>query len=282
MPTVFLPLSVLSYASILGILSTVLMVVVIFYDGFTKTEAPGSLWSPAETSVGVPNMGGLGLSFGLFMAGFSGHAVIPSLAQDMEFPEQFDQVVNTAFIIATFLYAVIGYAGYLMFGVDVSDEISVDLLRTPGYNPGLNKILLWMLVISPLTKFALTTQPMNVTIEVLLGLTGTLRSAEDQLDKQGFQSTGQGRKYGTIKRTLAVVQRLLLTSLSVGVSILVPEFSSVMGLLGSCFAFVICIIGPVSAKMVIMKKVEWYDAVLILVCVVMAIWGTWSSFMDGK
>jgi vesicular inhibitory amino acid transporter len=53
-----------------------------------------------------------------------------------------------------------------MFGVNVSDEvsslrfeavlylrciqISIDLLRTPGYNPTLNQVLLWMLVISPL------------------------------------------------------------------------------------------------------------------------------------
>lgn len=68
-PTVFLPLSLLSYASILGILSIVLLVAVILIDGFSKKDAPGSLWSPAETYVGVDNISHLGLAFGLFMAG---------------------------------------------------------------------------------------------------------------------------------------------------------------------------------------------------------------------
>ncbi len=66
-----MPLSVLSYASILGILSTLLLVVVMFIDGFSKTESPGSLWSPADTSLGPGSIGELGVSFGLFMAGVS-------------------------------------------------------------------------------------------------------------------------------------------------------------------------------------------------------------------
>lgn len=72
---------------------------------------------------------------------FSGHAVIPSLARDMLDPTQFDRMINWAFVsscvhisfsniltqyqvAATFLYALIGYAGYLMFGNAVSDEVS--------------------------------------------------------------------------------------------------------------------------------------------------------------
>lgn len=70
-PTVFLPLSLLSYTSILGIVSTVLLVFVIMVDGFTKKDAPGSLWIPAETNVGVANFTHLGVAFGLFMAGVS-------------------------------------------------------------------------------------------------------------------------------------------------------------------------------------------------------------------
>lgn len=68
-PTVFLPLSLLSYTSILGIISTLLLVFVIFYDGFTKTTAPGSLLDPAPTDLGVKDLNKLGIAFGLFMAG---------------------------------------------------------------------------------------------------------------------------------------------------------------------------------------------------------------------
>lgn len=108
---------------------------------------------------------------------FSGHAVMPSLARDMIDPSQFDTAMNYAFVsislrvvcykhhlrsyqtFATFVYGIIGIAGYLMFGRDVSDEVSQNLLGVPGYNPWLNKIALWMLVLNPLSKFALSARP---------------------------------------------------------------------------------------------------------------------------
>ena len=79
-PTVFLPLSVLSYASLLGIASTVLLIGVVFVDGLSKFDAPGSLWSPARTSLRFCNLEELGLAFGLFMAGvctiFAPHSIV--------------------------------------------------------------------------------------------------------------------------------------------------------------------------------------------------------------
>lgn len=68
-----MPLSVLSYASIIGILSTFFITAVIFIDGFSKKEAPGSLWDPANTSLEIHSLGELGVAFGLFMAGVSLH-----------------------------------------------------------------------------------------------------------------------------------------------------------------------------------------------------------------
>ena len=42
---------------------------IILFDGFTKYDSPGSLWSPADTSLGIDNFQELGIAFGLFMAG---------------------------------------------------------------------------------------------------------------------------------------------------------------------------------------------------------------------
>ena len=50
--------------------------------------------------------------------------MIPSLARDMVDPSQFDRMIDWAFVVATFIYAFIGYIGYLMFGNDVSPEVS--------------------------------------------------------------------------------------------------------------------------------------------------------------
>ena len=46
---------------------------------------------------------------------FSGHVAVPGLARDMIDPTQFDQMIDTAYIIATTLYGVIGIAGALGF-----------------------------------------------------------------------------------------------------------------------------------------------------------------------
>lgn len=46
-----------------------MLVVVVLIDGLSKQEAPGSLWDPAKTSIGVPNPDKLAIAFGLFMAG---------------------------------------------------------------------------------------------------------------------------------------------------------------------------------------------------------------------
>jgi len=102
-PSVFMPLSLLSYASILGIASTLLVIGVVLFDGISKADSPGSLWSPAETRWSIAGLGELGVAFGLFMAGFSGHAVLPSLARDMTDPSQFDLMINCAFVCSCIL-----------------------------------------------------------------------------------------------------------------------------------------------------------------------------------
>ncbi|KIJ68263.1 hypothetical protein HYDPIDRAFT_81664 [Hydnomerulius pinastri MD-312] len=273
-PTVFMPLSILSLTSLLGITSTLLVIAVIFVDGFSKLDGPGSLWSPAQTSFSPGTFGEVGVAFGLLMAGLSGHVVIPSLARDMIDPSQFNHMANWAFGIATLIYAVIGYAGYLMFGSSVSDEISKDLLATPGYNRTLNQVAIWLLVITPLTKFALSTRPLNIILEIMLGLDPTPPHTSVEDGKGTTPSAGPP----PTKRVLVAIERIMIPAMTIVVSILVPQFSSLMAFLGSFSAFVICVIGPVSAKIALTGRCQWYDAALLGVSTVMAVWGTFSAF----
>lgn len=257
LPTVFLPLSLLSYASLVGVTSTLFIILVVLYDGATKHTAPGSLWDPAPTQLGAQSPLKLTLAFGLFMAGFSGHAVIPSLALDMDKPEEFDKVMNIAFTATTFLYALMGAAGYLMFGSAVSQEISQDLLRTPGFPLGLNKLCVWLLVVVPLTKFALAARPLNITLELLLGLA----APED------------ARWRGAV-----VLERTALVAAVAAVAVLVPDFSASMAFLGSFSAFVLCVLGPIMAKAGVEGRIGVLDSVLLVVSTAMAAAGTAASF----
>ncbi|PWY97614.1 hypothetical protein BCV70DRAFT_221450 [Testicularia cyperi] len=169
LPTVFLPLKFLSPISVIGIVSTFTLVVVVLSDGLIKKDAPGSLWNPSPTSLG-PQWDRLPLSFGLIMSGFSSHPVIPSLVRDMKDSSKFPRMLNLAYIAATILYLGMGMIGYAMFGRSVSDEITRDLARTPGFPVALNGIAIWLIVINPLSKFALATRPIQTTFEILLGI----------------------------------------------------------------------------------------------------------------
>lgn len=73
--------------------------VILLIDGFSKKTAPGSILHPVETSLGpdLNNANYLG-GLGLLIAGFGGHAIIPSLAIDMKSPHKFNRVVNIAYV----------------------------------------------------------------------------------------------------------------------------------------------------------------------------------------
>jgi len=279
-PTMLMPLSALSYASILGILSTVFIVAVIFIDGFSKADGPGSLWSPAPTSLSIAGLGELGIAFGLFMAGFSGHAVVPSLVRDMVDPSQFDLMIDYAFLIATTIYASIGAAGYLMFGNDVSEEFSQDLMKVKGYNPVLNQMALWGLVLTPLSKYALATRPLTITLEMILGIDTGSGIPDDH--GEGVKAAPNHvpipvDRQDALKSMLTMVERTAFVFLSVLVSILVPDFSSMMAFLGAFSSFLLCVIGPLSANIALNARANTWDSLLLVVAVVMATWGTVSA-----
>lgn len=94
-----MPLRMLSIPSVLSTIATVVLVGIVVFDGFWKTSAPGSILDPAPTRLGPElfQMNWLG-SIGLVLAGFGGHAVIPSVARDMKRPESCDRVFNIAFV----------------------------------------------------------------------------------------------------------------------------------------------------------------------------------------
>ncbi|SNX85493.1 related to amino acid transport protein [Melanopsichium pennsylvanicum] len=169
LPTVFLPLRFLSPISVIGIISTFTLVVVVISDGLIKPNSPGSIYHMAPTTLG-PRWNRIPLSFGLIMSGFSSHPIIPSLVRDMKDPSKFPRMLNLAYVAATVLYLSMGMIGYAMFGVNVSDEITKDLAKTEGYPRWLNHLAIWLIVINPLSKFALATRPIQTTFEILLGI----------------------------------------------------------------------------------------------------------------
>jgi amino acid permease len=128
-PTTWMPIHFLSHVSIFGIAATASLASVVLIDGFSKFDPPGSLLNPMDTHFLPPNWMALPLAFGLINAGFTGHAVFPSLYRDMAKPESYNSMVNYSYLITSFIYIVVAVSGYLMFGSETMEEVSKILLK---------------------------------------------------------------------------------------------------------------------------------------------------------
>jgi len=84
-----------------------------------------------------------------------------------------------------------------------------------------------------------------------------------------------------IRNGLRGVGKLIVASLVVTVSIMIPQFSALMSFLGAFSAFTICIIGPMLAKVALERRCGLIDASILIVVIGMTIWGTYASCNSG-
>jgi solute carrier family 32 (vesicular inhibitory amino acid transporter) len=71
-----------------------------------------------------------------------------------------------------------------------------------------------------------------------------------------------------------------LVCLAVAVSILIPDFGSIMAVLGSFSVFALCVIGPIAAKISLERKVTAVDVTILIASTIMALWGTTAAFLS--
>ena len=57
--------------------------------------------------------------------------MIPNLIRDMKDPKQANRVCEIAYAIAMMVYLMVAVCGYLMYGTNVSDEVSDSLTSRP-------------------------------------------------------------------------------------------------------------------------------------------------------
>ncbi|KNC96117.1 uncharacterized protein SPPG_08505 [Spizellomyces punctatus DAOM BR117] len=215
-----------SYGSLLGVVALSNLMIIILYDGLTTVETPGSLIHPAVTRIWPENWETVPLAIGLIMAGFCGHSVFPNIYRDMTEPEKYNNMLNVSYVVATIMYIFIAACGYLMFGDFTMPEITQNLPQVPSYNHILTSVTLWLTAINPLTKFPLNVNPINVQIEHSLHAV--------------FPTY--------VLYPLPILHRVLLRSftslLILIIAILFPTFHSIMSLMGSLFAFSVCVVFP--------------------------------------
>lgn len=123
---------------------------------------------------------------------------------------------------------------------------------------------------------------LNITLEIILGIDTGSQSPDDHGAPSKSDTTNSSAspsdKRAALKHFFTIIERAIFTVVSVAVSILVPEFSSMMAFLGSFSAFLLCVIGPVSAKVALNRHCSLFDGVLLGFAIIMAAWGTAAAF----
>lgn len=122
-------------------------------------------------------------------------------------------------------------AGILMFGEDVRDEITSNILMTTYYPRALTFLMCILVAIIPLTKIPLNARPIVSTVEVLLGLHH--QSVADAPGLVGRSSYFRG--------IMKIAIRILAILLFLVIAILFPAFDSIMAFMGSALCFTICV-----------------------------------------
>ncbi|ORX52804.1 hypothetical protein DM01DRAFT_1288598 [Hesseltinella vesiculosa] len=270
-PMLFFPVRHLSYTSLVGIFSALFVVFVLFVDGLSKPTTPGSLWEPADTILWPVDFWSAAKGLGLIVGGFAGHAVFPTIFRDMAQTKQYSGMVDFTYLSTAFIYLGVAAGGYRMFGSSTMQEITQNLVAVPEYNQALNRALLFLIALNPISKYALTLNPVVVTIESIV--------------IPWFSNTQHEQKqHGSRHRLLEILCRTLLSLFIVILAYILPDFSQVMALVGSFFSFAISGIFPIMCylklfhgSISILHTVYLY--LLLFLCLAMAIAGTIACFV---
>lgn len=271
-PLGFAPLRLLSFTSVLGIVSCAMIVLAVFADGLIKPDAPGSLRSPMPTYLFPENWATVPISLGLLMSPWGGHGVFPNIYRDMRHPYKYRRAVNITYVITSVLDFFMAIIGLLMFGEHVKDEVTSNILLTPGYPPWISVLICIGIAVIPLTKIPLNARPIISTIEVLCGL-----------DPRGSPQSG----FFSGQNLARVAIRVLTTVAFVLLAVLIPSFDRIMSLLGSVACFTICIILPLAFHLKLFGKEiprmeRWVNWLLIVFSSILALVSTVFNFLPKE
>ncbi|KAF2095159.1 hypothetical protein NA57DRAFT_45233 [Rhizodiscina lignyota] len=277
-PLSFLPLRLLSFTSIVGILCCFGIVLAVFVDGFIKPHQPGSLREPAKTYLFPENWGTVPLSFGLLMSPWGGHSVFPNIYRDMRHPNKYHRSVNITYVFTYLIDLAMAVAGLLMFGNLIRDEVTANILLTDGYPKWLSIFIVVCVAIIPITKVPLNARPIVSTIEIILGLDArTLATAAPSL--VGISGLNRG--------IIKFFVRVLTVVVFIAIAVVFPSFDRIMTLLGSVCCFSICIILPLAFHLKLFGKElgnfeYWGNWVMMVISAVMGVVSTVFAFFPKE
>ena len=265
-PLGFVPLRLLSFTSVLGIICCLWIVVGVLVDGLVRSTSPGSLRDVATTYVFPSDWRTLPLAYGLLMAPWGGHSVFPNIYRDMRHPSKYGKAVNSTYTFTYSLETILAVTGFLMFGEAVRDEITSNIFLTGGYPRWLSYSMIVAIGIIPLTKVPLNARPIYSTVEIYFGLQSRITAEHPDRSRLMYHAS-------------RITARAVVTSIFVIVAIVVPSFDRIMALFGSLTCSLICIALPCSFHLKMFGKdlplrQKILDCILLVTFCILGLAGT--------
>lgn len=121
-------------------------VVIVLQDLFSE-------WHPWDQLPAIGSIESLPLFFGTVMFAFEGVAVVLPIENQMNEPIHFitpNGVLNTSCVLVLLVYMTVGFFGFLRYGNDIKDTLTLNLPQTPFYQAIKVMFVLCILVSYPL------------------------------------------------------------------------------------------------------------------------------------
>jgi vesicular inhibitory amino acid transporter len=130
-----------------------------------------------------------------------------------------------------------------MFGTSTLNEITRNLLPL-NHNVALNAVLTYLMVLIPLTKFALLMEPVSKT--VAQGLRNLVARSKALSPEEPASPTGSAASATPtpLPGWLQSFVKTGLSALALGISVLFPKFEAILALLGTLFSSSVSIVFP--------------------------------------
>jgi amino acid permease len=235
----------------------------------------GSYIDPAPTET-YTNINSAPFSIGLVMVGFAGHACFPSIKLSLANQNDYNAVLNTSYFVCFIFYTSIAILGYLMYGINVDEEITFNIMgsikgkHVSNVARSVANLATWLVVINPCTKFGLTMNPVALLVEETF-----FKIGDDDDDK-------------TCCRYLKSFAIRIALSISVFfVAVYLPYFADVVAFIGAFCSCFVSLVFPCAAYLKIFKnKMSYFEYILniLFVCVgvICCVWGTLAVFTFKK
>ncbi|KAF6156375.1 hypothetical protein GIB67_031496, partial [Kingdonia uniflora] len=245
-------MSMLSYVSAGGVISSIILMVSILCVGATS-----GVGFHGESK--LMNIKGLPTALSLYIFCYGAHGLFPTMYSSMKERRKFSKVLLLSFVLSTGTNILMAILGYLMYGKNVQSQVTLNL---PIQNLS-SKIAIYTTLAGPIAKYALMMAPLATALESRVPAS-----------------------YKHTKLVTILIRTALLFS-TVVLAIVFPFFGFLMALVGSCLIVLISFLLPCVCYLKISGayKNVGYEVVgivgIMLIAVLVGVVGTYSSLAQS-